>query len=254
MDTATVHPFLLEMFSLRRAGRLEAPAVREVLETIESFLVRRMLCQMSTKGYNRLFIDLLETLDGEPAELPSRVRCFFTAQGAESLRWPTDDEFRRAWMETPIYDRLQTRRVAMVLAALEAALVPAKMEAVSIKEALTTEHLLPQTWKEDAWPLPPNVSRDEATADRQRVLHTFGNLTLVNKRLNPSLSNSAWPVKRSAIQKYSVLALNKPICEEEAWTESVIRRRGEALFRVALCIWPGPAARVTEAGFAAKAA
>ena len=34
-------------------------------------------------------------------------------------------------------------------------------------------------------------------ADRDRLVHTIGNLTLLTAKLNSKVSNAAWPVKRS---------------------------------------------------------
>jgi hypothetical protein len=237
METMTAHPYLLEVFRRRSP---ESREVDGVLEVIESFLVRRMVCTMTTKGYNRLFIEMLRTLDGEPATLPGRVAQFLRSQEAESLRWPGDVEFRRAWLSNPLYDRLRGERLAMILRALEQAMYDPKSEVVVSKSALTIEHLLPRGWKDEQWPLPAGSDPAEARAERMQVMHSIGNLTLLTNRLNPSISNSAWSTKRLEISKHSLLKLNHEIAEEPDWDEAAIRRRGERLFGLALKIWPGP--------------
>jgi Protein of unknown function DUF262 len=60
MDVGTAYPFLIDLFS--RLGS-DSEALVTVVEDVESFLVRRMVCRLSTRGYNRLFVDLLRTLD-----------------------------------------------------------------------------------------------------------------------------------------------------------------------------------------------
>ena len=69
------------------------------------------------------------------------------------------------------------------------------------------------------------------------------NLTLVNKRLNPSLSNADWHTKARALVQHSVLHLNKQLLSsftESDFSEAQIRERGQTLAGQATTIWPGP--------------
>jgi uncharacterized protein with ParB-like and HNH nuclease domain len=59
-----------------------------VLEIIESYLVRRLVCQLTTRSYGRFFIDLIATIDGPLATLPERVRSALLSASGESARWP----------------------------------------------------------------------------------------------------------------------------------------------------------------------
>ncbi len=236
MDITTAYPFLLEL--LARYGEKTAQ-VRKVLVDIESFLVRRLVCQLSTRGYNRLFIDLLTTLDGPENELASRVRSFLLSSEAESNRWPKDPDFRQAWLNTPVYSRLRRERVRMLLEALERQLYTELSEKGEDRSGLPIEHLLPQEWEEH-WPLPADATRPDADLDREQLLHTVGNLTLLTKKLNSKISNSAWRTKRPAILKHSALTLNRQLEDYREWDEETILIRGRALFKVARQIWPFP--------------
>ena len=87
-------------------------------------------------------------------------------------------------------------------------------------------------------------------------MQTIGNLTLLTGQLNSSLSNRPWldsdaavlapsgpeagKGKRSLIDKYSLLVLNKEIVQEheENWTEDHIIARGEAIAKDIAAIWP----------------
>jgi hypothetical protein len=236
MDITTAYPFLLELFGLYDDQDAQ---VRQVLVDIESLLVRRMVCQLPTRAYNRLFIDLLKTLDGSKQELASRVRDTLLQADAESSRWPKDAEFRQAWLNTPVFRRLRRERVRMLLEALELALFTDLTEKLEIKSGLTIEHLLPQHWYA-YWPLPPGMTRTEAEERREMLLHTMGNLTLLTKRLNPKVSNGPWDQKQPAILEHSALTLNRQLQNYPQWTEEAILQRGEALFMVATGIWPYP--------------
>ena len=236
MDVGTAYPFLLELFQKFGA---EEEAIQQTLVWLESFLVRRMICQLNTRGYNRLFIDLLQTLKGTATNLPNRVRDFLRASDAESNRWPSDTEFRSAWRDTPIYGVLVRERVRMVLEALEMQLRTAKSEKVTLQEKLTIEHVLPQSWVQH-WPLPEGQDSDEAAEHRNRVLHTMGNLTLVTKKLNPAISNGPWKKKRPEIRRHSVLRLNLDLVDCDEWNEETIRSRSGELFDIARKLWPYP--------------
>lgn len=131
----------------------------------------------------------------------------------------------------------------MVLEAIEDKLRgPMAEEAHVSRGSLTIEHVLPQSWKEH-WPLGPAADVIQAEIDRDRVLHTLGNLTLVNGRLNPKLSNGPWSDKCDSLSEHTVLHLNKDLLNsyrDEDWAEPTIRDRGRALARIASEIWPAP--------------
>jgi hypothetical protein len=234
LDITTTYPFLLELFSRYK----DQPAqVEPVLTDIESFLVRRMVCQLSTRGYNRLFIEMLEKLEGSAENLTAGVRGFLAESEAESSRWPRDPEFRQAWMDSPLFRTLRRERVRMLLEALERQLYTELTEGIVIKGGLTIEHLLPQEWR-PYWPLPTDVPAENAELRRERLLHTIGNLTLLTKKLNPKVSNGPWSEKRPVILRHSALTLNRKLQDCPEWGEEAILRRSEALFEVAKQVWP----------------
>ena len=238
MEMSTAMPFLMALF--RQFGGEEHEEDRgAILKDLESFLVRRFIVRLSTRGYNRLFLELLQGLSAAIEESRANVRTFLTEGAAESNRWPSDDEFKAAWMTMPAYRTLRKARVRMLLEAIEAELASPLTEKVQLAEKLTVEHILPRKWH-DHWPFPTSEDTKEASVVRDGVLHTLGNLTLLNGKLNPQLSNGPWEKKRSALKAYSVLRLNQKLCELDTWDEASIRRRGEELFQIGRRLWPRP--------------
>jgi len=75
---------------------------------------------------------------------------------------------------------------------------------------------------------------------RNRLLQSFGNLTLLTRPLNSSVSNGPYPQKRAAIGEHSLLVLNREVCKYATWDEEKILTRGKSLFSVAKTIWPLP--------------
>lgn len=243
MDIGTASPLLLAIFDRLETDR---PRLVTVLTHLEAFLVRRMVCRLTTKGYSRLFIDLLDTVVGPAGDIPARVRGKLASRTAELDRWPDDAEFHRAWVSNPLYENLSRPRLRMLLEAMERGLRGDMLaETEHVPPGLAVEHIMPRSWEEH-WPLPADVPAHQASARRQRLLHAIGNLTLLSEQLNPSISNSAWAAstgvvgKREAIAKHTVLHLNKQLCQHPVWSEPEIEQRSEALFVVARAIWPGP--------------
>lgn len=241
VDTGTVTPLLLWLFSqsdeaVSKSHRFQA------IHAIESFLVRRMMCRLTTKDYNRLFLELMSRLrDCEPGAASETVVTYLATQSAESRRWPTDQEFEGAILSLPLYRLLTRGRLRMVLEGIEECLRgDLAEEANVVRGSLTIEHILPRSWKEH-WPLEDASLGDQGELERERLLHSLGNLTLVNSRLNPKLSNAPWVRKRETLAQHTVLHLNRELLDsyrDTEWTEMTIRERGAALAQIAKMIWP----------------
>jgi hypothetical protein len=245
MDTTTVFPFLLGLYQDlddREDGQEDKIGI---LEDLESFLVRRMICRLTAKNYNRLFLDLLVELRSRGSFSRQSARNFLLAQTAESSRWPDDEEFKRAWLSTPFYMVLTRPRLRMVLRALDGGLCNQKTESYYLKEELTVEHIMPQHWEEH-WPFqdlegtPDAGERILRQEHRNSLTHTIGNLTLLTKSLNPFVSNGPFERKKRDILEHSALNLNRFLMNHEVWGEEGILERGNRLFEIAGSIWQYP--------------
>lgn len=232
LDTSTVFPLLLEVFKTHALSEHE-PELQMVCKDLESFLVRRAVCQLSPKNYNRFFADVIQKLRHQQDFSGEAIRSLLLEQTVDTSRWPDDDEFRIAWMTTSFYGKHRRTRVSRE--ALDAAMQTEKTEKIAIKEKLTIEHLMPQHW-ETYWPLPEGADADY----RSSLLHKVGNLTLLTKRLNPAISNGPWDAKRKEILKHSAIAMNRQFQDVLQWDEDRIKARTEELFELAKQIWPRP--------------
>ena len=243
MDVGTAYPFLLEVFDrLREDPQLLIP----VLENVESFLVRRMVCKLNTRGYGSLFLELLKVIDNcRKEDILSRLTLKLLSWESKSDRWPHDKEFKKAWLEELWYGNIALQRLRLLLVALERELRKDQhAETQDVPDGLTIEHLMPKSWEEH-WPLPENTDSEE----RENIIHTIGNLTLLNDKLNPAQSNNPWIIgdvpetgKREGLHEHSVLFLNKDLCRHDTWDEQKIKERGEDLFKIACDIWEYPPA------------
>lgn len=247
LDVGTVYPVLL-MLTATQAGKVTVADLPGMLSDLESYLIRRFVCGLPTKNYNNIFLALLRKLSGEnPIDRPALRKALSALQG-ETARWPNDTEFEQAWLTSPVYRELGARRTGLVLEALDLQSETSKQEKVYIVDDLTVEHVLPQTWPHIDWPFYANGvvitnPDDEAHHQRSRLLHTFGNLTLLTQPLNSSVSNGAFAKKRPEITKHSKLQMNayfQNFQPSDPWNEDTIKERGKALFQIALAVWPAP--------------
>jgi Protein of unknown function DUF262/Protein of unknown function (DUF1524) len=243
VDTSSLHPLLLFLLTDANIapGELEG-----CLTDLESFVMRRFIKNLGPKNYNRLFLTLIQQLQQQDVVTRQAVAAFLLSGEGESVRWPTDTELQHAFLYEPVYRQLRTRGVMTVLEAIDLQLTTGKQEQLLLKQAVSVEHVLPQRWQTH-WPAP--VARDglaDPDAWRDRLLHTFGNLTLLTMKLNIDASNGAYAVKRPKIAEQSALRLNTFFQKQLSWDEDVISERSETLCDVALQIWPRPATTSTK--------
>jgi hypothetical protein len=239
VDTTTVYP--LVMFAYGQLMPDNASEFDAVLGVLESFLMRRMVCGLTAKNYNRLFIDLVKAIDKEKVVSAAAVAAWLAKNTGESAKFPTDEEFRTAATNRPLYSTLAQYKLRTILEALDAHLQTSKSESLPLPSGLTIEHVMPQKWR-DHWPLPEDaVDAHVASVRRDVIVDTLGNLTLVTSSLNPALSNAAWADKRPELLKYSKLNLSRYFHEKDAdvWDEASIAKRSDLLAHALLAIWPG---------------
>ena len=235
---------------------------QEIFSCVESYLVRRAVCGLSRKNYNKVFAQQLKLLmEGELSA--ETAHALLPVSRVPPPRWVGEYHTGMQWLDGAVFPgRLDAAKLRSVFHRLETAMrselseerVPLSMEALDI------DHIMPQSWYSH-WPLPDgsNVSMDEANAAaplrfmgeglepktlaihrRQDALPRIGNLTLVHYGVNRSLQNHAFDAKRKAMFEHSNLQLNRRLMQRDSWDEAAIADRGEELVKIAMQIWPGP--------------
>ncbi|KPG01222.1 hypothetical protein IP86_04985 [Rhodopseudomonas sp. AAP120] len=239
LDVVTAWPFILALYD-RHEERPDA--VREVLIDLETYLVRRMVCRLSTRGYGTVFAALTNVVIAVQDDVVAAVRTALLKGEAEVDRMPSDVEFEHAWTAYQLYENLTRPRMRLLLEAMEEALRTEFAEETGAPRNLTIEHVMPQGWREH-WPL----SVDGSAEQRDRIVQTIGNLTLLTKKFNPYQSNRPWidgqnPEcgKRANLDAHTVLVMNRELCHCNEWMEADIKNRASRLFELAKAIWPQP--------------
>ena len=246
-DIRTSYPLLLAMLD----ADLSDEEWKSVSTILESYFLRRAVCNYTTKNYNKIFLALTRNLrkDGFTA---NALHTALSTQSGESSVWPDDATFREAWLHKPVYGPMNSPKLVHLYRRLNQTFMSAKAESVSFTVAPSIEHILPQSWT-DNWPLsdgnkgmdfmelmraPADDARAAATRRRETILQTIGNMTILSAALNTAQSNSAWTLKRPALLKHSLLPINQDLTVQDDWNEETILERGAMLFERALALWP----------------
>lgn len=244
LDVTTIYPLLLYLLS-HDAQTLSPTELEGMLIDLESYLMRRLVCGLTTKNYNNVFLSLLRNLQKTERLDRAALRNLLKGLTGDSARWPDDKDFEQSWLIRDVYHGLGAR-AKIVLEAIDLQLMTSKQEQVHLTGALTLEHLLPQGWQEKDYPLPaaPDEKTRTIQAERRAMLmQTFGNLTLLTQALNSSISNGAFDAKLAEIRRHSLLRINGEFLNQHItgqWTEDDIHARGKALFNIAKQIWAYP--------------
>jgi uncharacterized protein with ParB-like and HNH nuclease domain len=247
-DIRTSYPLLLAIMD----AQLSDTEWVEISYILESYLLRRAVCDLGTKNYNRIFLSLTrnQRKDGFSA---ARLKSLLLEQSGESGVWPDDATFREAWLNKPLYGPLNSPKLVHLYRRLNQTFMSSKSEMIAFSKPLTIEHIMPQTWVPN-WPLPDGTKGMEfpelykasdtdpraiATRKREVALQTLGNLTILSTALNTAQSNYGWAQKRPEMMKHSLLPINQTLLslETKVWNEAAILMRGKELFDRALSIW-----------------
>lgn len=241
LDISVDTPVMLWLFT----QMLPEAEVERIMAAFESWYVRRILWGRLLTNDNRVLMALLARLSRSTGEelTADIVVDFFKNQEADRMSWTDDGEFFRTLVSVKSYGRLSRARVLYLLSRLEAHLRTVQAEDVSWLRNIQIEHVMPRKWQKH-WPLSGEKGEGFASEeeDRDYVINCLGNLTLVTGKLNNSVSNGPWRRKRKALDKHSVLFLNKDVLEQggDSWTMADIEERSDRLAELALEIWPGP--------------
>ena len=226
LNVETVFPFLLEVYEDHMQGQLDREQVIEILRLIESYIFRRAICGIETRGLNRIFATLmlkidksnyLQTLKDALAQMPY------------NQRYPSDTEFKENFCIKNVYNFHPCRYLLRKLENHGHSMEPINLE------SCTVEHVMPQN---------PDLSEEwqEALGENwrevhERYLHTIGNLTLTG--YNSELGDRSFKAKQDIPGGFraSPLWLNRSLAEVEQWNETAIVDRAEMLVEKALNIW-----------------
>ncbi|GAA7606427.1 DUF262 and DUF1524 domain-containing protein [Helicobacter pylori] len=226
LEMDVIYPLLLELYSDYSDGVLSKQDFIPIIYLIESYLVRRAVCDLKSNRLNKVFASFTRYI--QKNEYFESLEAHFGSLIKEQ-RFPSDDEFKEEFMRKDFY-KFQPIKYLFD-----------RMENPDGKERgptdkCTIEHIMPQKltekWKKD-------LGQDYERIHTQ-YLHTIGNLTLTG--YNYEYSNKPFQEKRDMENgfKQSSLKLNQSLKDLESFGEKEIEKRASDLADWALKIWTYP--------------
>ncbi|GAA7907986.1 DUF262 and DUF1524 domain-containing protein [Helicobacter pylori] len=227
LEMDVVYPLLLELYSDYSDGVLSKQDFIPIIALIESYIFRRAVCGLGTKGLNKIFAFFTKKIDKD--QYLESIKAHFLSLEKTTGKFPKDSEFRDSFITIDFYHFKKNKYF------LE------RLENFDTKEPVDThkctiEHIMPQTlteeWKRDLG--------ENFQAIHDKYLHTIGNLTLTG--YNQEYSNNSFQEKRDMEKgfKQSPLRLNQSLKDLESFGEEEIEKRANDLADFALKIWTYP--------------
>lgn len=243
-DVSTAMPLVLYLATEADMGE----DLHAALHMIESYILRRDICGLTNKGYNKHFIDIIEKLRASENPPLQELEFLLSNGDGETTLWPNDERWRIGWLERDQYKGARQPRLRHIFELIEAKMRSEYSEDIEIKTALTIEHIMPQKWQTH-WPVPGFEEEEfgerllqkmQTEEIRQSTVHKMGNLTLLTRPLNSKVKNGPFSERMPIIKSHTSLALNRDLNHYDSWSEDNIAIRGQQLFEIAKQLWQGP--------------
>ena len=233
MEANTIIPYVLYVLK----NMASSDERNSIFRILESYLMRRFICQSNNKNYNRLFSENLIGNNMLSAnDLTSFLNSFRGGQQS-TMALPSDEEVKVAFKTNKLYNKQAT----CILYLLESALRNSARMGTDLKPlgGYTLEHLMPKKWRNN-WVYPTANTEEE----RDRILLTLGNLAIITQPLNSSIRDSDWTTKLNGKNSKAGLLVNasglvtmQTALNQAEWNEDAIIERSEELAKSALSIW-----------------
>lgn len=231
-------PLLMEFMSLNRRTDtkgnpfISTQQLADVITVLNSYLMRRALCDLDTSSISNYFPTLLkETLADCNDDYSNLVVIFkkdiVNRNKGNAMEMPDDKKLEERILNANMYN-LRTW-LNIFLCKLESEDNPAPVDF----SKLSIEHLMPQKPTQE-WL--DALQTDSETYEQN--LHRLGNLTLAARPDNSKMSNNVWEYKKRILSSTSHLKLNEAILQKTHWTIEDIEERTRYLISCVSRLYP----------------
>ena len=254
IETDVTNVFFIQFLKYVSTNALSEDEVYKVIDLVENYLARRIVCNMPANALTQVFCALhkdvlrsIEEYGSANIELTcsySDILTYHIMRRDGNFQLPRDVQFVEAIKTRDAYHMLKPFQI-FLFERLENA-VHGEYNDVATdmkKKNATIEHIMPQTLNSE-W---KSMLGDNFEEIQEKYLHTFANLTLTG--INSELSNKPFAVKRDGKtigkelypgyknSKYR-LTRNVTLCEK--WTETELRNRCNEIVETFLRLYPLP--------------
>ncbi len=239
LDMSVLIPYFLALFDYKDSVEMSTKEICEVLQTIEIYIFRRLMCSVPTNSLNKIFVQLHREclrLKNEEINYAEVLKYVLISKGT-SARLPRDNEFLKSVEEKDVYSMQSKNKIYLFDRLENEDTVERNSVIENMKMGIyTVEHIMPQKLS--------NIWKQELGNDYQRVYDTWlnrlANLTLTG--YNSQYQNRPFLDKRDTKDgfKESHLHLNVFVANCNKWTEEELLRRNEELKNLCIKLWPYP--------------
>ncbi len=244
LDMGTTFPFVFGLLldnEPDEEGRkkINDSDLASLLRVLESYIIRRNVCNLSGGGLSQVMASLYKQLQANYKEAlyANIIQIVSTALISITSKayFPANDEFVRELTERDMY---KNRNIDFILRRLETM----TQEKEELPPDTSVEHVLPQTLSEE-WIEYLGLSKEDLATLQREYTNRIGNLTLT--AYNSEMRNKLYSEKKKHMD-FSRLVLNQYFKDVPDWNQKEIEKRGKAIAKLALKIWPYPEVRETE--------
>lgn len=253
IDVAYV--FFMQFLNYATEHKLSESEIGKVIDTIENFLARRLICGMDSNALTNIFCSLhkevvknIEQYKSAGRELKfgySDILIYDLMRRGGRQILPRNEQFIESIKTRNIYNSSQEIKV-FLFERLENSM-PGEFNNVVLDmgtKAATIEHIMPQTLTPE-WIAMLGENYEHI---HEKYLHTFANLTLTG--INSKLSNYSFEIKREGRidskgrkvpgYKDSKYRLTRSVMECTKWTEHELEQRANEIVNAFLELYPLP--------------
>lgn len=230
----------MEFYRIYRKERIATDVLATLISAINTYMIRRSLCDMNSQNISKLFPTVLkkvlEKCNEDYKDILKHLNQEMVGNMASTSGsyMPTDKQMMELLINANVYKRPALR---IVLDRVELHNNPAPVDL----SHLSIEHLMPQT--------PTEEQLEELDTDMETYLenlHRLGNLTLAAKKDNSKMGNLMWDYKNEVLKETAHLKLNLELIEIDRWDMERIDVRTKELIEKICAIYPYPEVSVTQ--------
>lgn len=254
LETDVINVFLISFLKYADENGLKEDEIWKVLDLIEGYLARRIICSMSSNSLTQAFCalhrDVMRSISeyekaGEPLPTPyHEILAYHILRREGNFRIPRDNMFAEAILTRNVYQMPKATQ-HFLFERLENF---NHTEFIDVKKRMqsgeaTIEHIMPQTltsqWKGELG--------DEADEIHERYLHTFANLTLTG--VNSELRNHIFEEKKNGKMingqfvngyKGSIYRLTQELVSYDTWNLHDLEHRANKIKDKLFTLYPLP--------------
>lgn len=239
LNVSAVRPLLIALYDGFEHQQFSRSEFLVLLSTLESYLVRRAVCDCAHSVLAPFFSSLVARIDAvrnEEGNVYEALVAMLLNEDGTPRRFPSDAEFVHALCTRDMANFADARFVLTRLEGHARSMPPGDGALSPLLDTLVTiEHVMPVRALEDEVWVASLGDKPELTFETH--VNVLGNLALTSEAFD--LQEGSFEEKRTRVAADG-LALSQDVLEADTWTPAFIAARSERLAGQAVALWGRP--------------